>query len=56
MSNDEKTSVVDLQLRVHGFSNLKIADTSAFPKIPSCHTMAPMMAVAERCAKFIKSA
>ncbi|KAK8106958.1 Short-chain dehydrogenase [Apiospora kogelbergensis] len=31
MSNDEKTSVVDLQLRVHGFSNLKIADTRPPP-------------------------
>ncbi|KAK8867602.1 alcohol oxidase [Apiospora arundinis] len=47
MSNDEKTGVVDQQLPVYGFTNLRIADTSVFPKIPSCHTMAPVMAVAE---------
>ncbi|KAK8010163.1 choline dehydrogenase [Apiospora arundinis] len=56
MSNDEKTGVVDQQLRVYGFTNLRIADTSVFPKIPSCHTMAPVMAVAERCAELVKSA
>ncbi|KAK7930995.1 hypothetical protein PG985_001707 [Apiospora marii] len=56
MSNDERTGVVDQQLRVYGFSNLRIADTSVFPKIPSCHTMAPVMAVAERCADLVKAA
>jgi choline dehydrogenase-like flavoprotein len=56
MSNDSKTGVVDQSLRVHGFSNLRIADTSVFPKIPSCHTMAPVMAVAERCADMVKAA
>ena len=53
MSNDEKSGVVDQKLRVHGFSNLRIADTSVFPRIPSCHTMAPTIMVAERCADFI---
>lgn len=56
MSNDEKTGVVDQQLRVYGFTNFRLADTSVFPKIPSCHTMAPVMAVAERCADFVKAA
>ncbi|OTA69259.1 GMC oxidoreductase [Hypoxylon sp. EC38] len=55
MSNDEKSGVVDQELRVHGFSNLRIADASIFPKIPSCHTMAPVMMVAERCADFVKA-
>ncbi|KAI0024497.1 putative GMC oxidoreductase [Xylariomycetidae sp. FL0641] len=55
MSNDAKKGVVDQQLRVHGFSNLRIADTSVFPKIPSCHTMAPVMVVAERCADMVKA-
>ncbi|OTA84573.1 putative GMC oxidoreductase [Hypoxylon sp. CO27-5] len=53
MSNDEKSGVVDQELRVHGFSNLRIADASIFPRIPSCHTMAPVMMVAERCADFV---
>ncbi|PHH90437.1 hypothetical protein CDD83_3645 [Cordyceps sp. RAO-2017] len=56
MSNDEGSGVVDQKLRVHGFGNLRVADTSVFPKIPSCHTMAPAMVVAERCADFVKAA
>ncbi|KAK8085893.1 choline dehydrogenase [Apiospora hydei] len=55
MAVDERRGVVDQQLRVYGFSNLRIADTSVFPKIPSCHTMAPVMAMAKRCAEFVKS-
>ncbi|ETS84699.1 hypothetical protein PFICI_02724 [Pestalotiopsis fici W106-1] len=55
MSNDEKNGVVDQKLRVHGFTNLRIADTSVFPKIPSCHTMAPVLVVAERCAEMVKA-
>ncbi|KAI1379874.1 putative GMC oxidoreductase [Hypoxylon crocopeplum] len=55
MSCDEKSGVVDQQLRVYGFSNLRIADASVFPKIPSCHTMAPVMVVAERCADLVKA-
>jgi choline dehydrogenase-like flavoprotein len=54
MSNSEETGVVDQQLRVFGFKNLRIADASVFPSIPSGHTMAPVMMVAERCADFVK--
>jgi choline dehydrogenase-like flavoprotein len=53
---EDKGGVVDQQLRVYGFDNLRIADTSVFPKIPSCHTMGPAVMVGERCADFIKSA
>ncbi|KAF7532241.1 hypothetical protein G7054_g8148 [Neopestalotiopsis clavispora] len=56
MSSDEKTGVVDQKLRVHGFKNLRVADASVFPRIPSAHTMAPTIMVAERCADFIKEA
>lgn len=45
MSTSEKTGVVDQHLRVHGFKNLRVADASVFPKIPSGHTMAPSMMV-----------
>ncbi|KAI1774973.1 putative GMC oxidoreductase [Hypoxylon cercidicola] len=55
MSNDKRSGVVDQKLLVHGFSNLRIADTSVFPKIPSCHTMALVMVVAERCADLVKA-
>ncbi|ORY61749.1 uncharacterized protein BCR38DRAFT_476408 [Pseudomassariella vexata] len=56
MANEENGGVVDDQLRVYGFSNLRIADASIFPKIPAAHTMAPVYMVAERCAQFVKSA
>lgn len=54
MSNDERTGVVDQKLRVYGFRNLRIADASVFPRVPTGHTMIPVMMFAERCASFIK--
>lgn len=54
MSLDAADGVVDQKLRVFGVKGLRIADASVFPKIPSAHTMAPTMMVAERCADFIK--
>ncbi|KAJ4419197.1 hypothetical protein N0V82_005104 [Gnomoniopsis sp. IMI 355080] len=54
MSNDAQSGVVDQRLRVHGVRKLRIADTSVFPRMLSCHTMWPAIMVAERCAEFIK--
>lgn len=54
MSNDEKSGVVDQKLRVYGLKNLRIADASVFPRVPTAHTMIPVMMIAERCASFIK--
>ncbi|KAG8165119.1 hypothetical protein KVR01_005394 [Diaporthe batatas] len=54
MSNDESSGVVNQKLRVHGFKNLRIADASVFPRVPTSHTMIPVMMIAERCADFIK--
>lgn len=56
MSSSAESGVVDQQLRVHGFENLRLADASVFPKVPSGHTMAPVMMVAERCADFVRDA
>jgi choline dehydrogenase-like flavoprotein len=57
MAKDRDTGgVVDQKLRVHGIRNLRIADASVFPKVPSCHTMAPTIMVAERCAGFVTEA
>ncbi|KAB5543081.1 hypothetical protein GE09DRAFT_237530 [Coniochaeta sp. 2T2.1] len=55
MSLTPQDGVVDQRLKVHGMANLRIADASVFPKIPSGHTMAPTLMVAERCADFLKT-
>ena len=55
MSLGPEDGVVDQRLKVHGLRNLRIADASVFPKIPSAHTMAPTVMVAERCAEFLKT-
>lgn len=54
MSNDPQSGVVDQHLRVHGVRNLRIADTSVFPRMLSTHTMWPAIMVGERCADFVK--
>ncbi|CAG9998326.1 unnamed protein product [Clonostachys byssicola] len=54
MGREDKGGVVDGNLRVHGFSNLRVADASVFPTIPATHTMAPTYMVAERCADLIR--
>lgn len=55
MGRDEKTSVVDEKLRVHGIGNLRIADASIFPSIPSGNTNAPAIMVGEMAANIIKN-
>jgi choline dehydrogenase len=47
--------VVDDRLRVHGIDGLRIADASVFPAVPSSHTQAPTVMIAERCAAFIRA-
>ncbi|KAJ6614872.1 alcohol oxidase [Mycena sp. CBHHK59/15] len=49
----EAGGVVDAQLRVHGVENLRVVDASVFPTIPSGHTAAPTLAVAEMAADII---
>ena len=50
---DDPTAVVDRELRVHGIANLRVADASIFPLLPSGNTHAPTVAVAERAADLI---
>ena len=50
---DDATAVVDNELRVHGIENLRVADASIFPLLPSGNTHAPTVAVAEKAADLI---
>lgn len=53
MGSDPKNSVVDSELKVHGFKNLRVADASVMPTIASSNTNAPSIMIGERAASFI---
>ena len=46
-------SALDERLRVRGVTGLRVADASAFPRIPRANTNAPAILFGERCADFI---
>jgi choline dehydrogenase len=48
-------TVVDEKLRVHGLKNLRIADASIFPTMPSGNTNAPAIMVGEKAADLIRA-
>ncbi|KAK8051626.1 GMC oxidoreductase [Apiospora rasikravindrae] len=47
--------VVDGALRVHGLTNVRVADASILPSGPPAHPMAAVYMVGERCADFVKA-
>ena len=55
LENEDYLSVVDPLLRVHGVSNLRVADASIMPQITSGNTNAPSIMIGERCAELILS-
>jgi choline dehydrogenase len=53
MGRDEM-SVVDANLKVYGFDNLRIADGSIMPRITTGNTMAPCVVIGERAAEILR--
>ncbi|WP_249998562.1 GMC family oxidoreductase [Actinoplanes sp. M2I2] len=53
IGTDER-AVVDSELRVRGFDNLRVADASVLPRVTSGNTMAPCVAIGARAAELIK--
>lgn len=51
---EDKKSVVDTRLRVHGISKLRVVDASIMPIIPRASTMAPTIMIAEKASDMIK--
>jgi len=51
---DDRRSVVDASLRVHGMESLRVADASVMPMIPSANTYAATMMIAEKAADLIR--
>jgi choline dehydrogenase len=51
----EGEGVLDERLRVRGVSGLRVADTSALPRITHANTNAPAILVGEKCAEFIRA-
>jgi choline dehydrogenase len=49
-------SVLDERLRVRGVAGLRVADASAFPRIPRANTNAAAILVGERCADLLLEA
>lgn len=47
-------AVVDAELRVRGVENLRVADASVLPRVPSGNTMAPCVVVGHRAAGLIR--
>lgn len=48
-------SVVDSRLQVYGTENLRVADGSVFPDIPTGNTMAPCVVIGERAGEMIRA-
>ena len=52
----DKGAVVDDQLRVHGITGLRVADSSIMPEIVSGNTNAPAIMIGEKASDLIRGA
>jgi choline dehydrogenase len=52
---EDTGAVVDARLRVHGLQNLRIADASVMPDIPSANTCAATMMIGEKAADLLRA-
>lgn len=52
---DDKTSVVDPTLKVKGFENIRVVDSSVMPTLVTCNTNAATMMIGEKGADLIKA-
>jgi pimeloyl-ACP methyl ester carboxylesterase len=50
----DSMSVVDGQLKVYGIENLRIADGSIMPRVPTSNAMATCMVIGERAAEALR--
>ncbi|VVD99980.1 choline dehydrogenase [Pandoraea pneumonica] len=53
---DDRSAVVDAQLRVRGVQNLRVVDASVMPVITSGNTNSPTIMIAERASDMIRAA
>jgi choline dehydrogenase len=51
---EDDMAVVDARLRVRGIGNLRVADASVIPSLPSAGTQPTVLAIAERAAELIR--
>jgi choline dehydrogenase-like flavoprotein len=49
----DEMAVVDSELRVKGIKNLRVADASVFPLIPTVNLMLTVLAVGERASELV---
>lgn len=54
-TSDDRTAVVDSEMRVIGIDGLRVADASIMPTITSGNTNAPTLMIAERAAELIRA-